>query len=171
MDSGEFAETGMFAGLHREIGRMTSGLVFLHQRHFNSLDLCYMGGLLDDAAGGPGGAVLPLRQVGQGHGGVDLPPVRLVFALRLLLLRSPDATAATDDRRNAQTRAQERTKQRAGELEVKFSLNDSRGFDLSCKVTESPLTCHIYLIRGPWFLKAQEDRKVSFCSLGSMRIY
>lgn len=60
-----------------------------------------MGGLLDDAAGGPGGAVLPLRQVGQGHGGVDLPPVRLVFALHLLLLRGADATAAADDRNHA----------------------------------------------------------------------
>lgn len=56
-----------------------------------------MGGLLDDAAGGTRGPVLPLRQVGQGHGGVDLPPVRLVFALRLLLLRSSgDASAAGD---------------------------------------------------------------------------
>ncbi len=62
-----------------------------------------MGRLLDDAAGGPRGAVLPLRQVGQGHGGVDLPPVRLVFALHLLLVRSSDATAATDDQRNTQT--------------------------------------------------------------------
>lgn len=82
----------------------------MHQRHFNSLDLCYMGGLLDDAAGGPGGAVLSLRQVGQGHGGVDLPPVRLIFALRSLLLRSSDAAAAaTDGQRNS-------------ELEVKVSL-------------------------------------------------
>ena len=69
-----------------------------------------MGGLLDDAAGGPGDAVLPLRQVGQGHGGIDLPPVRLVFALHPLFLRSSDATAATDDRKHAE----ERTKQRAG---------------------------------------------------------
>lgn len=61
-----------------------------------------MRGLLDDAAGGPRSAVLPLRQVGQGHGGVDLPPVRLVFALHLLFLRSSDATAAADDQRNAQ---------------------------------------------------------------------
>lgn len=58
-------------------------LVLLHQWHFDSLDLSYMGGLLDDAAGGAGDTVL--RQVGQGHGGVDLPPVSLVSALRLLL--------------------------------------------------------------------------------------
>lgn len=75
---------------------MTSELIFLHQGHFDSLDLCDVGGLLNDAAGRPGGALLPLRQVGQGHGGVDLLPVRLIFALHLLLLRSCDATAATD---------------------------------------------------------------------------
>ncbi len=91
---------------------MTSGLIFLHQRHFNSLDLCYMGGLLDDAAGGPGGAVFPLRQVGQGHGGVDLSPVCLVFALHLLLLRNSDATAAADDRKHAQN-VQEKEQNRA----------------------------------------------------------
>lgn len=61
-------------------------LVFLHQWHFDSLDLSYMGGLLDDAAGGPGDTVLGLSQVGQGHGGIDLPPVGLVSALHLLLL-------------------------------------------------------------------------------------
>lgn len=93
---------------------MTSGLIFLHQRHFNSLDLCYMGGLLDDAAGGPGDTVLPLCQVGQGHGGIDLPPVRLVFALHSLLLRSSDATAATDDHEeHANTRRKEQNN-RAG---------------------------------------------------------
>lgn len=79
---------------------MTSGLILLYQRHFYSLDLCYVGGLLDDAAGGPRGAVLPLRQVSQGHGGVDLLPVRLIFALHLLLLHSSDNTAATDDQHN-----------------------------------------------------------------------
>lgn len=67
-------------------GRGGIVLVFLHQWHFDSLDLSYMRGLLDDAAGGPGHTVLGLRQVGQGHGGVDLPPVSLVSALRLLLL-------------------------------------------------------------------------------------
>lgn len=77
-----------------------------------------MRGLLDDAAGGPGDAVLPLRQVGQGHGGVDLPPVRLVFALRLLLLRNSDATATADDREHTHIHTQKnkhrkRTKQRA----------------------------------------------------------
>lgn len=101
---------------------MTSGLIFLHQWHFNSLDLCYMGGLLDDAAGGPGGAVLPLRQVGQGHGGVDLSPVRLVFALHLLLLRSSYATAATDDHKNAKHAEKKRTKTEGRKLEVKYSL-------------------------------------------------
>lgn len=55
-----------------------------------------MGGLLNDTAGGSRAAVLALRQVGQGHGGVDLPPVRLISALHLLLLRNPNATAASD---------------------------------------------------------------------------
>lgn len=55
-----------------------------------------MGGLLDDAAGGSRGAVLALRQVGQGHGSIDLPPVRLIPALQLLLLHSYDTTAAPD---------------------------------------------------------------------------
>lgn len=73
-----------------------------------------MRGLLDDAAGGPGGAVLPLRQVGQGHGSVDLPPVRLVFALHLLLLHSSNATAAADDRKPAKNMHEKRTKQSAG---------------------------------------------------------
>lgn len=76
-----------------------------------------MGGLLDDAAGGPGDTVLPLRQVGQGHGGVDLPPIRLVFALHLLLLRSSDATAATADQRNMQ-KCTRKNKTESGELEV-----------------------------------------------------
>lgn len=57
-----------------------------------------MGGLLNDAAGGSRAAVLALRQVGQGHGGVDLPPVRLISALHLLLLRNADAAAAPDER-------------------------------------------------------------------------
>ena len=64
--------------------------------------------LLDDAAGGPGGAVLPLRQVGQGHGGVDLLPVRLVFALQLFLLHSSDTPADTDDRHNTRREEQNR---------------------------------------------------------------
>lgn len=81
--------------LHREIDEGGAGwggrggavvLVLLHQWHFDSLDLSYMGGLLDDAAGGAGDTVLRLRQVGQGHCGVDLPPVSLVSARRLLLL-------------------------------------------------------------------------------------
>lgn len=79
--------------LHREIDEGGGGgrggavvLVLLHQWHFDSLDLSYMGGLLDDAAGGAGDTVLRLRQVGQGHCGVDLPPVSLVSARRLLLL-------------------------------------------------------------------------------------
>lgn len=55
-----------------------------------------MGGLLNDTAGGSRAAVLALRQVGQGHGSVDLPPVRLISALHLLLLRNPNATAAPD---------------------------------------------------------------------------
>lgn len=93
---------------------MTSGLIFLHQWHFHSLDLCYMGGLLDDAAGGPGGAVLPLRQVGQGHGGVDLSPVRLVFALHLLLLRSADATAAAGGRKTRTGRKETQVRSEAG---------------------------------------------------------
>lgn len=101
---------------------MTSGLIFLHQRHFNSLDLCYMGGFLDDAAGGPGGAVLPLRQVGQGHGGVDLLPVRLVFSLHLL--RSSDATAATDDQHNMHTKEQNRAWGVRGQ--VQLVMNEKR---------------------------------------------
>lgn len=85
-------------------------LIFLQQRHFNRLDLSYMRGLLNDAASRPRGAVLPLCHVGQGHGGVHLLPVRLVFALHPLLLRSCDATAAADDRPDVQT-CRERTKQ------------------------------------------------------------
>lgn len=95
-------------------------LIFLHQRHFNSLDLCYMGGLLDDAAGGPGGAVLPLCQVGQGHGGVDLSPVRLVFALHSLLLHSSAAVAAKDQS-NVRTCAG-KNETESGELEFRFGL-------------------------------------------------
>lgn len=85
-------------------------LITAHKWHFYSLDLCYMGRLLDDAAGGPGGTVLPLRQVGQGHGGIDLLPVRLIFALRLLLVFGSDATA--DD---TQTWAMKETKTVSGE--------------------------------------------------------
>lgn len=82
---------------------MTSGLILLHQRHFNSLDFCYMGGLLDDAAGGPRDAVLALCQVGQGHCRVDLLPVRLVFALHLLLLHSAKATPSADNHSTGST--------------------------------------------------------------------
>lgn len=57
-----------------------------------------MGGLLNDAAGGSRRAVLALRQVGQGHGCIDLPPVRLVSALQLLLLHQSDPSAAPDER-------------------------------------------------------------------------
>lgn len=53
-----------------------------------------MGGLLNDAAGGSRRAVLALRQVGQGHGCIDLPPVRLISALHLLLLRHSDPSTA-----------------------------------------------------------------------------
>lgn len=55
-----------------------------------------MGGLLNDAAGGSRRAVLALRQVGQGHGSIDLPPVRLISALHLLLLHHSDPSAAPD---------------------------------------------------------------------------
>lgn len=55
-----------------------------------------MGGFLNDAAGGSRRAVLALRQVGQGHGSIDLPPVRLISALHLLLLRHSDPNAAPD---------------------------------------------------------------------------
>ena len=64
-------------------------LVLLHHGHFDSLDLGYVGRLLDDAAGGAGGGV-HLGQVGERHGGVDLPPVPLVFALCPRLLHASD---------------------------------------------------------------------------------
>lgn len=89
---------------------MMSALIFMHHRHFDSLDLCYMGGLLDDAAGGPAGAVLTLRQIGQGHGGVDLSPVRLVLALHSFLLRKSYANAATEDQRNTQRKEHNRVR-------------------------------------------------------------
>lgn len=98
-----------------------SGLIFLHQWHFNSLDLCYVGGLLDDAAGGPRDAVLPLRQVGQGHGGIDLPPVRLVFALLLLHSSDADDPKHTNTHTHTQKHAHEKNKTESRELEVKFS--------------------------------------------------
>lgn len=61
-------------------------LVLVQDRHFDSLDFSYVGGFLDDAAGGSrGGAVLGLGQVGEGHGCVDLSPVRLVFTASFLL--------------------------------------------------------------------------------------
>lgn len=37
-------------------------------------------------------------------------------------------------------------------------MNENRGFDLGCKVNDNLLTCHIYLIHGLWFLKAQEEK-------------
>lgn len=95
-------------------------LVFLHQRHFNSLDLCYMWGLLDDAAGSSRGTVLPLSQVGQGHGSVDLPPVRLVFALHPFLVGNANANAAADGERDERKHAQREHNRR--QLEVMFSL-------------------------------------------------
>lgn len=49
--------------------------------HFDSLNLCYMGRLLDDTAGGSQRrALLPLGQVGQGHGSMELFPVGLVIS-------------------------------------------------------------------------------------------
>ncbi len=49
--------------------------------HVDSLNLCYMGRLLDDTAGGARRwALLPLGQVGQGHGGMELFPVGLVIS-------------------------------------------------------------------------------------------
>lgn len=49
--------------------------------HFDSLNLCYMGRLLDDTAGGARRcALLPLGQVGQGHGGMELFPVSLIIS-------------------------------------------------------------------------------------------
>lgn len=61
-----------------------------------------MGGLLNDAAGGSRRAVLALRQVGQGHGCIDLPPVCLISALHLLLLRHSDTSAAPDGNEHSQ---------------------------------------------------------------------
>lgn len=55
-----------------------------------------MGGLLNDTAGGSRAVVLALRQVGQRHGSIDLPPVCLISALHLLLLHNPNATTAPD---------------------------------------------------------------------------
>lgn len=126
-------------------------LIFLQQRHFNRLDLSDMRGLLNDAAGRPRGALLPLRHVGQGHGGVHLLPVRLVFALHPVLLRSCDATAAADDGADVQT-CRERRKQRQT-----FSGERSDG---GCKVREAPLTCHFDLIQDRWFLQEQEGENV-----------
>lgn len=65
-----------------------------------------MGGLLDDAAGGPRDTVLCLRQVGQGHGGVDLPPVRLVFTLHLLRRSSNATTGAAADRQGGENKTE-----------------------------------------------------------------
>lgn len=147
----------MFAGLHRGDRRTTSRLIFLHQRHFDSLDLCYMRGLLDNAAGGPGGTVLPLCQVGQGHGGVDLLPVCLVFAFRLFFLCGSGATAAADERADHATR-KDKNRERYDQL---ANANDSIW---SAALRERLLTCHIYLIHALWFLKARRERekKVNF---------
>lgn len=61
-------------------------LVLVHDGYFDSLDFGYMRGLLDDAAGGScRSSVFRLGQVGQGHGCVDLSPVRLIFSASLFL--------------------------------------------------------------------------------------
>lgn len=131
-------------------------LIFLHQWNFNSLDLCYMGRLLDDAAGGTGGAVLPLRQVGQGHGGVDLLPVCLVFALHLLLLRSSDATDTADDHANTHMEDQNR--------------ESVRGHVMKCEgfvVTKRKSTYLSHLL-DPWSVVSESTRrenKVKFAEL------
>lgn len=95
-----------------------AGLVFLHQWHFDSLDLRYMRRLLDDAAGGPGNTVLGLSQVGQGHGGVDLPPVGLVSALRLLLPGRSLAEAAGAAGRGERRQCLQRKKNRKATFQV-----------------------------------------------------
>lgn len=156
-----FTKRGMIAGLHRGKGRWRPKLKLLHQRHFNSFDLCYMGGLLDDAAGCPRDAVLPLCQVGQGHGGVDLLPVRLIFALHLLLLRSCDATTATGNQQNRQT-CTERT-QTQGALEVELSPETRKSLQEST---------HLSHLLDPWSAVSESTSRNKRSTVQrSMRIY
>lgn len=57
----------------------------------------------------------------------------------------------------------EQNKERGVRGQVQLVMNENRGFDLGSKVKESPLTCHIYLSHGLWFLKVEEEnKKVSF---------
>lgn len=61
-------------------------LVLVHDGYFDSFDFSYMGGFLDDAAGGASrSTVFRLGQVGQGHGCVDLSPVRVIFPTSFFL--------------------------------------------------------------------------------------
>lgn len=48
--------------------------------------------------------------------------------------------------------AQEKNKTESREFRGQLAVNENRGFDLGCNVKDSPLTCHIYLIHGLWFL-------------------
>lgn len=160
-------------------GRGDVVLVLLHQGHFDSLDLGYMGGLLDDAAGGAGHAVLlPLRQVGQGHGGVDLPPVGLVSALHLLPMgRSPpdaSAASATADAADAADAAQGCGRQN----KLQESSDLIWAAKERAKRKDRGLTCHIYLIHDLRVLKVQRAGKkkkkyesfVSFLEGGSVQV-
>lgn len=58
-------------------------LKLLNQWHFDRLYFCYMRRLLDDAAGGSLQLVFPLCEICQGHGCIDLLPVRVVLARSL----------------------------------------------------------------------------------------
>ena len=121
-----------------------------------------MGGLLDDAAGGTRGPVLPLRQVGQGHGGVDLPPVRLVFALRLLLLHSSDDASAAGDHKHAQGK----NKTESGGVRGQLAVNENKG--IWSWLQRERQSTHLSHLLDPWSVVSvstkKKKKKVNFAA-------
>lgn len=83
-----------------------------------------MGGLLNDAAGGSQHAVLALRQVGQGHGGIDLPPVRLISALHLLFLLHSNPSAAPDGNEHSERNNRRESREHLSRTTIDLMRND-----------------------------------------------
>lgn len=107
--------------------------------HLDSLNLCYMGRLLDDTAGGSCRCILlSLGQVGQSHGSMELLPAGLIV--------SPSATFTST--------AVTRKNGLCGSLSLLLYINKCIQYIIKYNIS---LTSHSGVYHSPMLLKRQNS--------------